>query len=578
MQYRSNKLLNLKSMNKNDYQGFVSKPDFVAVDIEYADSIQSICQFGLTVVRGLEVVETRTWNIQPPGNRYEQRYAYTHHMAASDTVDAPTFEQAWPEIWEYLKDETLWAHNAASTENPVINKNIARCDKDFETIAWINDSRSLFHRPDCEPNKGNTLQLCCMAMGIPFDEQAYHNAGYDAEKCAELVIAYSKGVRPDWSGVPVDKEGLRKTGQQKVVLHIGEFQAYTDRVEKVKAKLKDSLNHVEKPSQELSLFGEFDANSEKPSEPVITPEEEQMLYHTDLFAEIASTCADTEPQTVDVFDSGDTMPKDGRDSLDYSRLDTSADNPLYDAKVCITGQFHISRKSIKAALEAMGAKETSSVAKTTTVILIGERCVGLPKLAAMEKLLHNGFNIPRIVGNKDLDRFLYGEARLFGVGESGKPQKRLNFTMKHFIDNHVVPDSIHGSEFYFPPTGFMGRMDCFCQMCGNFGSFGNWEYCPEVNYVILPNSSIEALKRGEKDAVIRGFEDYYNSQRSVTFAAKFMTEDDILKRVLRWITQCPDDDVNIELYTKYLESAGIDPLKDPVYGMETARDSHEKES
>ncbi len=557
--------------------------DFVAIDVEYTNATeQHICQVGIAVVQDLRVTERHSWLIQPPGNAYGSSPGTVHHITPEMTADAKPFHEVWPEIYACLKGKVLWAHNAASTELPVINKNIAysnRCQgTQFEYIVHINDSRDLYRRPG--RNGGNKLWQCCMSVGIAFDHGRYHDACFDAEKCAELVVAHVKGERPVWECVPDSEDGIRKAAQQKVVLQIGEFQDYADRIEAAKKKLKKEPTTA--PDVQLSLFAEFDPDNgfSAPAEPLLTPEEESILHHTDVFATLSSTCDGAGSVTVDVFDMGDSRPAEGHDRVDYARLDTTDDNPIRGKKVAITGHFHIRRSDIKAALEEMGAKETSSVVKTTSALLVGRCNVGLPKLAAWEKLKHNGFVIPMVVGDDDLDRFLYGEAAAFGVGGAGEVRKDLNFTVKHFRDNHLSlrypTNTIAGREMYFPPSGFMGRMDLLCQMCGNLGAFGNWEYCGDVNLVVLPNSSVEALQHGEKDDVVRAFEQYYNSQRSVTFNAEFITERDILKFVRDRIVRCGDD-VTAVLYTKYLESAGIDPETDFKYGLGVARKEYEKE-
>ena len=540
--------------------------DFVAIDVEYADSDQNICQVGMAVVRNLEIVERPSWLIQPPDNHYEERYIRVHHITPEMTEDAPTLEQAWPEIQPYLLMGELWAHNAVSAEMPALRKSLREYGIQAEWID-ITDSMDVYQRPG--HNGGNRLWQCCLAVGIPFDTTQYHDATYDAEKCAELVIAYKNGVRPDWTKVPSTEDGLRKSQQRKVTLQMGEFQEYNCRIEAAKAKMKNC-----KPATNKGLLDLFADDTGAPEGQQLTPEEEELLYHTDVMAVIASTSDDAEPMQVDVFDRGDKSPTEGHDRVDFSRLDTSEGNPLAGAKVVITGSFHIARKDIKAALERMGAKESSAVSKGTAAILIGERNVGLPKLAALDKLHHNGFIVPRIVGDADLDRFLYGGAGEFHVGQSEVPIKQLSMTAGHFRKHrHVLrypQNTIAGRELYFPPTGLMGRMDCFCQICGNLGAFGNWEYCSDVNLVVLPDSSVAALEGGGKDDVIRGFEDYYNSQRSVVFDAEFITEHDILAFALERIVQC-DDTVMASLYTSYLESAGLDPETDERYGLARRR-------
>lgn len=339
--------------------------DFVALDIEYADSIQHICQLGLVVVRNLEIVDRRVWLMRPPGNRYEERCIRVHGITPDVTADAPSFEQAWPEIWEYLKGEHLWAHNAASVEHPVINKNICFCEQDFDTITWINDSRELYQRPDC-PNGGNGLVQCCMALGIPRGK--HHDALDDAEMCARIVIAAINEQKPCWENVPLTAEELRKAEQKKRVLHLGEFLDYYNN----------------------TTSGEEDA-----------------------FAELTSTCEGAVPQTVDVFDNGDRMPGESSEHVDFSRLNTGDGNPLYGKKVVLTGVFTIDRKDIEKAIEEMGAKKVPKPTRNTDAIILGTKNVGFTKLCAIEEQEQKGHHIARIVGDQNLAELLYGDGHKF---------------------------------------------------------------------------------------------------------------------------------------------------------------------
>lgn len=349
--------------------------NFMAIDVEYADDEQNICQFGLTEVEDLQVVGARVWNIQPPGNYYDERYSHKHHLTEADTADLGTFDIAWQEIQPILLDATqLWAHNAVSVEQPVLIKNLKACDYAWEWMT-IHDSRDLYQRPDCEANKGNGLQQCCMALGIDFDEQQHHDAGYDSLKCAEIIIAYAQGRQPDWSGVPKSTEELRKQLQAKLILEPGQFVAH---------------QRLQNEQKKAGLVGD----------------------KIDLFAELTSTYEGAQPQVVDVFDKGDQMQKDGTDLIDIARLDTSDGNPLRGKVVAITGAFHISRKEIERALEAMGAT-TDGMTKSTHVLLVGNRNVGLPKLAKYEKQADKGRKVAMVVGDADLDAFLYGNGQKF---------------------------------------------------------------------------------------------------------------------------------------------------------------------
>ncbi len=341
--------------------------NFVTIDLEYADAEQNICQIGVAVVKNLEIVEHTSWKIQPPNNYYEEQYSRIHHLTSADTENSPTFEHIWPEIQPYLLKGELWAHNAVSTEQPVLEKNLRHYGFDASWLN-INDSRTLFQRPDCSPNSGNTLELCCMSLGIPFDEKQYHDATYDAIKCAEIVIAAAKDQRPVWNEVPKNSEQLRKQQQKKCVLRIGDFAAY---------------------------YAKISSGEE------------------DVLCELASTYEGAVPQVLDVFDKGDIIKEIKPLAIDFTRLNISEDNPLYGKRVVVTGLFRYERKDIEKAIAAMGAKKVPKPAKNTDAIILGKRNVGFTKLIAIEEQEQKGNHLARIVGDEDLEQLLYGDGSKF---------------------------------------------------------------------------------------------------------------------------------------------------------------------
>lgn len=348
--------------------------DFIAIDLEYADNEQHICQIGIAKVRDLEIIGTYSWLIQPPCDYYDEGPMRVHHLSPEATADAADFEVVWQEVQPILLDyQQLWAHNAASVEQPVLAKNLRMYGMNTDWFL-VHDSRDLYQRPDCPPNSGNGLAQCCMALGIDFDESAHHDAEYDALKCAEVVIAYAKGQQPDWTGVPKNAEELRKSQQPKLTLTMGKFAAHQKQQDEMK---------------KAGLTGD----------------------KFNLFAEISSTCEGAQPQVVDIFDKGGQMQKDGTDLIDIARLDTSDGNPLRGRVVAITGAFHVSRKEIERAVEAMGAT-TDGMTKNTHILLVGNRNVGLPKLAKYEKQADKR-TVALAVGDADLDALLYGDGHKF---------------------------------------------------------------------------------------------------------------------------------------------------------------------
>ena len=348
----------------------IPKPsnNFVAIDVEYANREQDICQIGLVIVRNLEIVEQRVWLIQPFDNHYDENFCRAHHITEADTADAPKFDGVWlNEIRSYFLMNQLWAHNAVSVEQPVLEKNFRENGLSEEWLE-IFDSRLLYQRPDCPPNSGNGLPQCCMALGIPFDAKQHHNAEYDAVKCAEIVIAYAKGQHPDWNGVPKSTEELRKQLQEKRILRLGDFQTY----------------YSNNPSGD-----------------------------EDVIAVLSSTDGCNVDQVIDVFDKGDIVKEGNTACVDFSRLNTAEDNPLRGKKVVVTGLFRLKRKDIESAIDAMGAKRVPKPTKVTDAVILGTRNVGFTKLCAIEEQEAKGHHIARIVGDSDLESLLYDDGFKF---------------------------------------------------------------------------------------------------------------------------------------------------------------------
>lgn len=506
--------------------------DFVAIDVEYATrNEQSICQFGLAVVRNAEIVKTRRWNIQPPNNVYDEKTSYVHKMTAETTANCPTLPEVWTEIATYLDGEEIWAHNADSVETHVIEKNLIFYKIPHKPYV-IYDSMRLFLRPDKERwNSSCGLENCLYALGLPCNH--HHDAAEDASMCAQILIAVINGQEPNWE--LSDKKMLEVTEERQRLI---------------------SEARAAHQAKQLDMFAE-------------------VLTSTSI------NKVTSKQYTPTIFEKEYSDTEDGKDDVDYKRLNTSESNPLYGCSVVMTVFFHISRSQLRKALDAMGVKRSNTITKNTQVVLIGERNVGPKKLSDLNTLIHNGYNIARITGDEQLDRILYDTtvtAQEFSIPEPAK--KELNFTLSHFRKHkHILTfpiNSIAGAELYFP-SHFAGDARLFYQICGNLGAFGNWELNAQVTHIVLPLSTVASLQQNQKDEVIREYEEWYNKSRAVTFSALFVTEHDILKFVRERIVQ-HGDEVTALLYKAYLESFGIDPENDFKYGLAVARRNYAKEN
>lgn len=179
--------------------------DFVAVDFETATSDRMICQIGITVVENLEIVDTLTMLIQPPGNKYEQMCMSVHHITPSHTYYSPTLRQVWNRLAPYFQNRIIVAHNSAFDEDAL--------RKNLRYYGLPDDGIGKFYCTYCLFNSS----LKCLCYAYDMDVSGHHDAGFDAECCATFFINYIRGIEPDYTKVP--DELIRKPKKRSFTIH-----------------------------------------------------------------------------------------------------------------------------------------------------------------------------------------------------------------------------------------------------------------------------------------------------------------------------------------------------------------------
>lgn len=236
---------------------------------------------------------------------------------------------------------------------------------------------------------------------------------------------------------------------------------------------------------------------------------------------------------------------------DLSQADPN--NPFYDRKVVITGEFSLERKEIAKKLKAMGADIDTAITKKTNYVLVGSD-PGPAKINKLDKLIHDGFNI-RKLSQWDIDAIFAGDWE--GYHAEKEVKKELSLTYEHYLKHHIVFENgyniIASKELYYG-KGFEGDFDLFSQITGNLGAAGDLDIYPETNICVLSDSTLDKLQNGEKDETILYIENYYNSNKSIIFDFDFISESDILNYCKERCEQCGDE-VTMELYEKYIDSA-----------------------
>lgn len=131
-------------------------------------------------------------------------------------------------------------------------------------------------------------------------------------------------------------------------------------------------------------------------------------------------------------------------------------------------------------------------------------------------------------------------------------------TLQHFKNQQIRPHGLGNTvirrEIYVG-KGLRERDDCFFQMIGNLGGFANKEIFDDTDTCLLSNKSLRALENGEYDETLKFIQDYYDRQAfPYVQDFEFISERDFLDGVKHWCHTL-NDDVTLELYDKYINSA-----------------------
>lgn len=156
---------------------------FVALDLETASSSRnSICEIGITIVENGEVVNSISWLIKPPGNRYDSLNIYIHGIKPKDTESCPTLSEIWPEVLSYIDGKIVVAHNT-SFDMYVLRDSFLENNIPFPSFAHFCSCRLSRKVISCY---SYSLPYVCEDLGIEFDQ--HHRASSDSEACAKVFI------------------------------------------------------------------------------------------------------------------------------------------------------------------------------------------------------------------------------------------------------------------------------------------------------------------------------------------------------------------------------------------------------
>lgn len=157
--------------------------DFITIDFETATSQRhSPCEIGLTFVKENQIVETKSWLIQPIDNEYEDFNIYVHGITPENTADKPEFNVIWDEIKPLIENQFLIAHNAGF-DMSVLRRTLELYQLPFPTLDY--SCSYIFSKKVWEGLPAYDLKTLCKVNNIALN---HHRAGADSKATAELAI------------------------------------------------------------------------------------------------------------------------------------------------------------------------------------------------------------------------------------------------------------------------------------------------------------------------------------------------------------------------------------------------------
>lgn len=161
---------------------------FVALDFETANSSRaSACSLGMTKVIDGAISAQKYEIFKPPKgfDEFEPRNISIHGISPDQVRDKPHFGDLWHEFEEFTEGLPLVAHNA-SFDLSVLRAALLASDLEWPEIDYACTmvmSRNIFDLTS------HSLLYVAQKANIKWDSSKHHDALYDSEICAQIVLA-----------------------------------------------------------------------------------------------------------------------------------------------------------------------------------------------------------------------------------------------------------------------------------------------------------------------------------------------------------------------------------------------------
>lgn len=159
--------------------------EFVAIDFETANSSKkSPCAVGLVRVRESVIQESLSMLFRPPigYDYFDPGNTAIHGITQEDVIDAPSFEEALPELLLFTEGLPLIAHNA-SFDMGVLREASGEISFDLPALSYACSLLMARKTYSLE-----SYRLNAVAYAIGHEEFQHHDALADADACARIVL------------------------------------------------------------------------------------------------------------------------------------------------------------------------------------------------------------------------------------------------------------------------------------------------------------------------------------------------------------------------------------------------------
>jgi len=229
-------------------------------------------------------------------------------------------------------------------------------------------------------------------------------------------------------------------------------------------------------------------------------------------------------------------------------------NPFYGKRVAPIGLFGYS--DVKGKLVSMGAatypsgtqkagKLNDDISGNTHYVIIG-RCPNDKKMEKLNAVIYRGWNV-RVLNEVDFINICNGHYDGYWVDDEVK--KNLTFTVQHFENNRIIitddRNPILEDNIYVPENVGV-NISVLSQIIGNIGAYANKEIenASEADkshpIIMLADETVEKLRCGERDEVIRYVEQSYNRSNALQLLYRFVLESELLSWIKRRSLECDD--------------------------------------